>query len=464
MGIVWINGKKVTDKDGVFDPHHVYESCWTVGIYDDWYNSWDSDDNNTKGHTIRIWKGRMKVRKFGFDRKIKRALQEYDDGVLSTHQVNRKLTERHIYSLYSSIKFKPPKHIVWAQSPLGANLIMNAAATSKWWNEMHDPLRNTLRKSLNHSFIRVRTTPKALHHWRPRFIAVGERNTQLWNSTQQAMNRIDLTLGCPNNTWAHIIKRRSPEMPALWEDFESNIVQMGISRKALLRKRMSLKRYSMIASEDWISLFFMRAIKDMGRGWPNFSRVLRAHEKLTSTGALVWLFQDLVFCSDRPSQITVERFQPGQPPLLHCSDGPVMSFRDDSHTYAWRGTNIPSNWTDSEWLTPTRIYHERNGATFRQMLRIYGLEKYIFNGVKELHSYGASPRRVGKDRWGELWEIPHDEVAIRAVVVENSTPNPDGTRKPYALAVPPGCETPEAGLLAVHGLPNSIRYRPAVES
>lgn len=407
------------------------------------------------------------MQKFTFDRNLGGILQGWEAGVLSTHRVKRKRTDTQIRNLYRVIGLEPPKMIVWAQSPLGAMLIMNAASRSKWNREMHNPLRNTLRRELNNSFIRVRGTPKALHTWRPRFSRIGAWDTGMWNSTtQNIQNQLrDLSENTKGGWTSVMNKGKAGAAWQMWEDVEDNVEQMGISRPAMMRKPfMTRMRFSMASTEDWISLFFMRGIKKMGQGWPRFHRVLTAHEKLQSTGVLLWLFDDLVFCSDRPTHFEVERFQPTEPPTLHCGDGPAMTFRDGTTVYAWRGNSIPGEWTNPEWLTPSRIHRERNGQTFRQMLRIYGIQRYILNGPEELDGTDDRPFRVAKDKWGELWQIPHDDVAIRAVLVENSTPNPDGTRRQYALAVPPRCETPEQGLLAVHGLPTSLQYRPIVES
>lgn len=453
MVTLWIDGKKED-----FNLHGylkwpygpIWETVWKIGIFNEM-------------PTLMEYKGRLGMKKYTFDRKLGRQLKMWQESVLSTAKVNHKSTEKHIKALYASLNMSQPQKIVWSQSPMGALLIMNAASQSKWWRHMHHSLRNTLRQALNNSFIRVKVTPAALHTWKPRFSVVGSQHSRLWESVTQSVNAQHRNWYRHAHTWRTAIKAGLVANNHLWCDFSNSIEYLEISKQALAKKNVQQHRYPMASSEDWISLFFMRGIRDLGRGWPNFNRVLRAHENLQKEGVLLWLFDDLVFCSERPTEIKTERFQAGEPPLLHNTNGPVMKFRDGAHTYAWRGQHIPAEWTDSNWFTPGRIHLEKNGSTFRQMLRIYGLNRYILDASDELKEDDC-PRRIAKDEWGELWEIPHDTVAIRAVVVENSTMNSDGTRSTYALTVPPGCESPESGLLELHGLPHTLRYRPAVES
>lgn len=142
---------------------------------------------------------------------------------------------------------------------------------------------------------------------------------------------------------------------------------------------------------------------------------------------------------------------------LHSDHGPALAYPDGFGVWAWHGLRVPKEVIDLP-VDVARIQAERNAEHRRIFLQQYGLGNYI-------RDTGA--KKIKTDKWGVLYEIPafnHGELPIRVVMVENSTPEPDGTRKLYTLAVPPECETPEQGLLAIHGLPMTARYRPVVEA
>jgi hypothetical protein len=79
-----------------------------------------------------------------------------------------------------------------------------------------------------------------------------------------------------------------------------------------------------------------------------------------------------------------------------------------------------------------------------------------------LRSLGAHP--VGEDGRGRLYRIavPGAEPLV-IVEVENSTPEPDGSRKRYALRVPPGIRSAEEGVAWTFGM-SQEEYRPLIET
>ena len=65
--------------------------------------------------------------------------------------------------------------------------------------------------------------------------------------------------------------------------------------------------------------------------------------------------------------------------------------------------------------------------------------------------------------YGDLYRTTIDEAEIGVVVATNSTPEPDGTVKRYALLVPPEHQTAHAAVASTFGLTAST-YAPIAET
>lgn len=128
--------------------------------------------------------------------------------------------------------------------------------------------------------------------------------------------------------------------------------------------------------------------------------------------------------------LTDERGRP------HSTDGPVVRYDDGWELYAIEGMPVPSEWiTDPESITPAAIRRQRNQELRRIMMQQYGLERFmqadggrvIDEDVDEL----GLPRRLWFTRNGRAAE------AIVALEVQNSSLEPDGSRRTFYLRVPP---------------------------
>ena len=141
---------------------------------------------------------------------------------------------------------------------------------------------------------------------------------------------------------------------------------------------------------------------------------------------------------------------------LHCEDGPALAFADGYALYRWHGVTIPDDVVlHPESLTVARIDAENNAEVRRVMLERYGEARYLQD---------SGTKQVQRDKWGALYrkEIPGDEPLVMVRVL-NSTPELDGSRKPYFLRVPPTIETACEAVAWTFGV-DAKDYRPAVES
>ena len=103
---------------------------------------------------------------------------------------------------------------------------------------------------------------------------------------------------------------------------------------------------------------------------------------------------------------------------------------------------------------PAAIAQETNAEIRRAMIERMGWERW-------LQQSGAQP--VHQDVCGELYRTELDGAQIGVVVVTNSTPEPDGSAKRYALLVPPEHETARAAVASTFGL-TADQYQPVVET
>ena len=158
------------------------------------------------------------------------------------------------------------------------------------------------------------------------------------------------------------------------------------------------------------------------------------------------------FCiiSDRPRVLTVD--QQSRP---HNSTGPFCRWADGTALYAWHGVRVPW-WVieHPERVTAAVIDQEENAEVRRAMIERIGWDVY-------LAQIGARP--VQTDRYGALYQTEVDDARVGVVVVTNSTPEPDGSVKRYALLVSPEHRTAHAAVASTFGL-TVDQYHPAVES
>ena len=141
---------------------------------------------------------------------------------------------------------------------------------------------------------------------------------------------------------------------------------------------------------------------------------------------------------------------------LHDLSEPACAYPDGWAIYAVHGVRVPG-WiieTPSE-ITPTKIDAEKNAEIRRVMMTKFGEAKY-------LEQSGAV--EVSRDLRGVLYrkDIVGDEPLVM-VRVENSTPETDGSAKPFWLRVPPGCKTAAEAVAWTFGV-ETHKYEPEVES
>ncbi|MBC7268210.1 MAG: hypothetical protein H5T76_05725 [Streptomyces sp.] len=183
-----------------------------------------------------------------------------------------------------------------------------------------------------------------------------------------------------------------------------------------------------------------------------------------------WPFEDVCVVSERPTEVHLEPGPEDSTSRLHHSDGPALLYPDGTAVHAWHGVRVPpyvitGELTGQDWL------NEANSEVRRAIADRMGYDWL-------LEHCGA--RRFATDDYGSLWRIPdprdpstlrqdygppvgdgrwyypdgsEPEEDIVLVLVENSTPEPDGSYRRYALRVPPDQTVPRDAIGWTFGLP-----------
>lgn len=167
--------------------------------------------------------------------------------------------------------------------------------------------------------------------------------------------------------------------------------------------------------------------------------ILSGWETLSKNAFWWYPFDGVCFVCDRPDFIGKDTET-----RLHDENRAAVEFSDGWKMWYWHGVEVPEQViTTPETLTVTQIQQEQNAEIRRVMLERMGWDKYLSQSSAEL---------IHADGYGDLYRaaIPGDEPLVMVKLI-NSTPEPDGTYKPYLLRVPPDTQTAEAAVAWLGG-------------
>lgn len=163
------------------------------------------------------------------------------------------------------------------------------------------------------------------------------------------------------------------------------------------------------------------------------------------------MFDNVCIVAARPSTLV---FNP--PDRLHNDEGPAATFSDGYKVYAINGVVIPQEVVENpSSITYLQIEQTANVEVRHVLISRYGLERFIKD---------SDARLIQSDKFGKLFRketAGRDPVVM--VQVENSTLEPDGTRKSYFLMVPPTVRTAHEAVAWTFGL-QVENYKPDIET
>lgn len=139
---------------------------------------------------------------------------------------------------------------------------------------------------------------------------------------------------------------------------------------------------------------------------------------------------------------------------LHNAAGPALE-SDIEPLYFWHGVLVPEHAVmRPEAITLEETHAEENAEVRRVLMERYGLARYLQDSGAQL---------IHQDELGELYrtDVPGDEPLVM-VKVMNSTEEPDGSRKPYFLRVPPQMTTARDAVAWTFGFESGEQYAEAL--
>ena len=144
---------------------------------------------------------------------------------------------------------------------------------------------------------------------------------------------------------------------------------------------------------------------------------------------------------------------------MHNATGPAIGYADGRNLYRYRGIEVPKKVIEApETITLSEIAYQRNSELRRIFTLQYGIERW----VRDNH---MKPLDQDRDLHGmrTLYGFRDELGDVRYVKLENSTPERDGSIKPYFFRVPPNIQSCKAAVAWMYNM-TPEKYAPVAES
>lgn len=201
--------------------------------------------------------------------------------------------------------------------------------------------------------------------------------------------------------------------------------------------------------------FFLRDIANDTYSAPNLES-LNIWSRLLERAYALLFYEGIAFVCEYPVH---SRLDPEH--RFHDESGPAIKFADEFAAHFWHGRRVTRETIESpELITVEQIEKENNVETRSILVERYGLERFIID---------SGARKIHEDECGVLYHkvfTSHDSLTdepLVVVMVDNSTPEPDGTRQRFFLRVPPTIKSAREAVAWTFGL-DEDDYNPTIES
>jgi hypothetical protein len=369
---------------------------------------------------------------------------------ICTDPADRPTAESAIGRMYELAGHKVPQFI-WCQSPAAVRLVirmlspraggplagaLGRSLQTSLARELEESLRRSLKGALGRELLRdlrLRLGSRSLIAlqlfaasadsvmWRP---LQGLLVKPLGESVKESLRGI-LWPPDPDPSW-NPPQEREPRSASPWPrnggQFESWMTEFDVVR------RLGLVTYGHEANEQldlWCTLA-------RSCGW--------------------WLaYEHICVIAERPALVCAEGPGAWGQLRLHRQDGPAIAFRDGWSVHAWHGTAVPATLIEDGWDFAA-IMAERNGEVRRCAIEKLGWNEFEQH-LKPVAT-AADPGNPGQVL--TLCELPdaiQDTYSgpLRLLLCSNGTPETDGTRRRFALQVPPHHTDPVAAAAELYG-------------
>jgi hypothetical protein len=337
---------------------------------------------------------------------------------LSTEPADKPKAEEGIRLMYRSVNLTEPKAIYWFSSPMA--MLICVSMLDKLEEQSDDFIHASLADA------RIQTDPPVLQHQIAADVAVVV--------SEIALKRIGLnpeSYTTEQRRWLYI-QMRETLAEGLEEAIRAKHGKCGDGQH----------------DASWVGFYqFFR--KECGL--VEETEPLEGIRMVTESACWYYPTEEYCFISDRAKELhRDEEFR------LHNPDGAAMLFRDGWGVYSIHGILVPDDIIEEpEKITWQRVVAESNAEVRRLMMDKMGKERLLRE---------SEAKEVDRDRFGTLYRIEvKDDEPIQLLHVLNSTPNPDGSQKPYVLRVSPDVKTAHEAAASTFRL-KAIEYWPGMES
>ena len=359
---------------------------------------------------------------------------------LDTSRIDRKKVTPMVAQIYESAGLKAPELILYFDSPASCLL---AQGVLQHVTEDKDQLGNQLRNQL---IDQLRN----------------QRRNQLWNQLWDQLGdplRVQLRDQLGGQLGNQLGDQlRNQLWDQLWDPLGDQLWnQLGDPLRNQLRNQLRNRfRDQLNQNNTWGNLdmfwlgFYAYIHEVLSVEGEVISRFKIFHDFSKEVG--LWFpYKDVCIISQKPTEIHMHNDR------LHHDGGPAIKFADGYSLWALSGIRVSQEIaeTPADKMQYQMIDDEQNTEIRRLLLAKYGEGRYLMDsGAQETH----------RDKYGILYrrEFEDDEPLVM-VRVENSTPEPDGTNRPYFLRVDPNVKTAHEAVASTFGL-TAEEYDPVVET
>ena len=359
---------------------------------------------------------------------------------MSTEPADRSRTEEAIERAYQCAGFKPPKRVVWGDSPSAMCLLRDAEFSHLESDPYYVPEEGS---KLVHTDGWVKRVPTMDPQPIPLGGTVEPHKTglsDLLSSAVRSAVEAYLSDDAVNSV-----------QDAVWNPVFGGSMDLILDKASLAA---GTRRYVWENSGRGMFKPLFRRVRDglvfdLWHGQDSAHKVaaldycrevlgLTAQTKTTAGlieqakhGGWILAYKHVCYASERHSLLKLD--ERGR---LHCENGPAFGYSDGWNTvYFIHGVRVDEHVVmEPQRITLDEVQHEWDLERRRVLISRYGLERYISDtGTEKMHEddWGTLYRRKGSDG---------DEPLVWVRVV-NATPEPDGTFRDYWLRVPPTLQT-----------------------
>jgi len=320
---------------------------------------------------------------------------------LSTKAADRPEAERGVNLAYEVAGLKPPKRIIWCDSPMAMMLKKNS---------IRDSVRASIRASVQDGiWASVRASVRA---------SVGDSvRASIWASVGASVRA---------SVWASV-----------WALVQASVrASVGDSVQACVYGQHEA---------NWLVFYdYMATVLGLVDQTKNLQGL-----SLVAQHAGWWFpYKDICFVSERHSILNFDVRD-----RLHCASDMACAYPDGWGIYAWHGHRVP-DWViiNPERITPQTILEEDNAELARVMMERYTEERFIQDSdAKPIHS----------DKFGDLYRIDFKQDEPLAMVNVRCP----STQRRYWLQVPASMQSAHQAVAWTFGYEENWRdYDPIFES